>query len=254
MGLAIECGHDAGAFWVTHFWYYGEEGQARGPVPEAELIPLLARSADPRRVMIWRDGFDGWKAVEDVHEVAQQLFSPSRSRSAPPPLAVREPAVSAADAAEFKNVKPELTGIGGWLALLAFGQVVGVPRLVVSLGQYYTTISDELWQRFPVALLGEAALNAAMVGLVVWTTVLLFQHSRRFPNFFIGQMIFTIVLPFVDLVWLASNFALATDKPISEFLTIEAAERLQIFGVVFSAAIWIPYVLRSRRVANTFTR
>jgi hypothetical protein len=24
--------------------------------------------------MIWRDGFEDWKAVKDVHEVAQQLF------------------------------------------------------------------------------------------------------------------------------------------------------------------------------------
>ena len=248
----MECSHNAGAFSMTHFWYYGEGGQAHGPVPHAELIPLLARIADPRRVMIWRDGFEGWKAVEDVPEVAQQLFSTPLLGSVPPP-AVREPAVSTADAAEFKNVKPELTGIGGWLALVALGQVVGVPRLVVSLGQYYSTISDELWKRFPIALLGEAALNAAMVGLMVWTTVLLFQHSRRFPSFFIWQMIFTIVVPFVDLVWLALNFALATDKPVSEFLTIEVAERLQMFAVVISAAIWIPYILRSRRVANTFT-
>jgi hypothetical protein len=238
---------------VTHFWYYGEGGQARGPIPHAELIPLLARISDPRRVMIWRDGFEDWKAVEDVHEVAQQLFSPPLSGSAPP-APVREPAVDVAEAAEYKIVKPELTGIGGWLALVAFGQVVGVPRLLVSLGQYYTTISDEVWKRFPVALLGEAALNAAMVGLVVYTTVLLFQHSRRFPCFFIGQMIFAIVMPLVDLVWLALNFGLATGKPISGFLTLDAKEGMQMLAAVIGAAIWIPYALRSRRVANTFTR
>jgi hypothetical protein len=238
---------------MTHFWYYGEGGQARGPVSHAELIPLLARIADPRRVMIWRDGFEDWKAVEDVHEVAQQLFPPLLA-SAPPP-AVREPVVDAGDAAEFKNVKPELTGIGGWLALLAFGQVVGILRLVVSLGQYYTTtINAELWKQFPTALWGEVALNAAMFGLVVWTTVLLFRYSRHFPSFFIWQTIFAIVMPLVDLVWLASIFALATDKPISEFLTLEAKEGIQLFGAVVGAAIWIPYVLRSRRVANTFTQ
>jgi hypothetical protein len=251
--LAMERSHDAGAFCMTQFWYYGEGGQARGPVPHAELIRLLARLADPRRVMIWRDGFEDWKAVEDVPEVAQQLFSPPPLGSAPPP-AVREPAVDASDAAEFKNVKPELTGIDGWLALVAFGQVVGILRLLVTMGQYYTTaISDEVWKRFPIALWGEAALNAAMVGLVVFTTVLLFQHSRRFPSFFIGQTIFAIVMPLVDIVWLALNFALATDKPISEFLTLEAKESMQTFAAVVGAAIWIPYVLRSRRVANTFT-
>ena len=61
-------------------------------------------------------------------------------------------------------------------------------------------------------------------------------------------------MPLVDLVWLASIFALTTDKPISEFLTLEAKEGMQMFAAVIGAAIWIPYVLRSRRVANTFTR
>jgi hypothetical protein len=150
-------------------------------------------------------------------------------------------------------VKPELTGIGGWLALLAFGQVVGILRSLMSLGNY-TTINAELWKQFPTAFWGEAALNAAMVGLVVCTTVLLFRHSRHFPSFFIGQAIFAIVMPLVDLVWLASIFALATDKPISEFLTLDAKEGVQMFAAVVGAAIWIPYILRSRRVANTFTQ
>ena len=240
---------------MADLWYYDEGGQARGPLSHAELIPLLARIADPRRVMIWRDGFERWKAVEDVHEVAQQLFPRHYSDlRPPPPPAIREPVVDAGDAAEFKNVKPELTGIGGWLGLVAFGQVVGILRLLVSLGQYYPTIDDELWKRFPTALWGEAVLNAAMVGLVVCTTVLLFRHSRHFPSFFIWQMIFGIVMPLVDLVWLASIFAFATDKPISEFLTLEAKEGAQMFATVIGAAIWIPYILRSRRVANTFTR
>ena len=118
---------------MMDFWYYGEGGQARGPVSHAELIPLLSRIADPRRVMIWRDGFADWKAVEEVHEVAQHLFPPPPSGSAPPPT-IREPVVDAADAAEFKNMRPELTGIGGWLALLAFGQVMGILRSLVTLG------------------------------------------------------------------------------------------------------------------------
>jgi hypothetical protein len=238
---------------MTDFWYYSDGVQARGPLSHAELILLLARIADPRRVLIWRDGFEDWKAVEDVHEVAQQLFPPPPLVSAPPP-AVREPIVDAGDAAEFKNVKPELTGIGGWLGLLAFGQVLGILRSLVLLGQYYTTLDGEFWKRFPVALWGEAALNAAIVCLVVYTTVLLIRHSRHFPRFFIWQTIFVIMMPLVDRVWIALIFAPATNKPISEFLTFEAKEGAQMFVAVIGAAIWIPYILRSRRVANTFTQ
>ena len=241
---------------MTDLWYYAEGRESRGPLSLSEMVPLLARVADPRHVMIWHHGFDDWKAVEDVREVAQQLFRPPPLRSAPPPVprAVREPAVDAADAAAFRNVKPELTGIGGWLGLVAFGQVMGILRLLVSLGQYYTTMDDQLWKQFPTALWGEAALNAALIGLAVYTTVLLIRHSRYFPHFFIWQMIFVIVMPLVDLVWIASILALATNKPMSDLLTFDAKDGGQIFAGVIGAAIWIPYVLRSRRVANTFTQ
>jgi hypothetical protein len=62
------------------------------------------------------------------------------------------------------------------------------------------------------------------------------------------------MMPLVDRVWIALIFAPATNKPISEFLTFEAKEGAQMFVAVIGAAIWIPYILRSRRVANTFTQ
>jgi hypothetical protein len=77
--------------------------------------------------MVWRHGFDDWKPADEVSEVAQQLFRPPPLRPGPPPVpTIREPAVPVEDAVEFKNVRPPLTGIGGWLGLLAFGQVIGM--------------------------------------------------------------------------------------------------------------------------------
>jgi hypothetical protein len=242
---------------MAELWYYAEGEETRGPLSIAELVPVLARIADPRRVMIWRHGFDDWKAVEDVREVAQQVFRPPPLKRAPPPPplpAVREPTVDAEDAAHFKDVKPELTGIGGWLGLLAFGQIVGILRLIVSLGQYYTTLDAQVLAKFPTAIWGEAALNAAVVSLCVYSTVLLFRHSRKFPRFFIWQMIFVICMPLIDLLWVASMIALATARPIGDFLTIDPKEGGQIVAGVIGALIWIPYILRSRRVANTFTQ
>jgi hypothetical protein len=242
---------------MTAFWYYAEDDVTRGPLSLSELLPLLSRIADPRRVMIRRLGFDDWKAVEDVREVAQQLFRPPPLRAGPPPsvpptMPVRGPVVGVADAAEFKYVQPMLSGIGGWLGLLALGQVMGILRLIVSIGQYYTTVSDELWKHFPTAIWGEAALNAIMVGLCVYTVVLLLRHSRQFPRFFIWQMIFVVCMPLLDLVWVGSMIALAMDRPISEYLKIEPKEGGQMIVGAIGAAIWIPYILRSRRVANTF--
>jgi hypothetical protein len=246
---------------MTDLWYYAEGNETRGPLSITELVPLLVRVGDPRRVMIWRHGFEDWKAVEDVREVAQQLFRPPPLRSAPPAVpmmsvarTVRGPVVDADDAAQFKSLKPQLTGIGGWLAFLAFGQVIGIARLLVSLGQYYTTMNSEVVSKFPTAIWGEAAMNSALIGLCIYATVLLFRHSRNFPRFFIAQIIIVILFPLADLLWVAFTISLATARPISDFLTLEPKEGGQIIAGVIGAIIWIPYILRSRRVANTFTQ
>ena len=68
---------------MTEPWYYAKGEETRGPLSIAELVPVLARIADPRRVMIWRHGFDDWKAVEGAREVAQQLFRPPPPAIAP---------------------------------------------------------------------------------------------------------------------------------------------------------------------------
>jgi hypothetical protein len=158
------------------------------------------------------------------------------------------------DATPFESVKPELVGIRGWLALLAFGQIFTILHLIASLAEYYRTLDANLWTRFPTVMWGEVILNAAVVSLCVYSTVLLFRHSRNFPRFFIWQVIVVVCLPLVDLVWFASMVSTATGEPFSNYLTIEPKEGIQMIAGVIGALIRISYVLKSRRVANTFTQ
>jgi hypothetical protein len=167
---------------------------------------------------------------------------------------IREPTVATEDAAAFKDVKPEPHGIGGWLGLVAFGQVAGILRVIVNVGQYVQSISDDIWKRFPIAIWGEMVMNAALICLCIYTATLLFRHSRRFPSFFIAEMLCGVFLPIVDLLWVASNFSISLNRPMSEFFTIEPREVSQMIVSAIASAIWIPYVLRSRRVAHTFTK
>jgi hypothetical protein len=242
---------------VLKLWYYAEGAEAQGPLSLAELVALLSRIDDLRQVKVWRHGFDDWKAVEEVREVAQRVVRPSPSASASPPLpapTTRGSVVDYADAAGFKDVNPELKGVSGWLGLLAFGQVVGIARLMWSVGLYYTSIDERVWKLFPAVIWGEVALNAAMICLCVYTTVLLFRHSRHFPRIFIWQMIFVICLPLVDLLSVASIISLATNTPFSKYLTVGPQEGARMIAGLIVSMIWISYVLRSRQVANTFTR
>ena len=66
---------------MTEFWYYAEGAETRGPLSLDELLPMLARIADPRQVMIWRHGFEDWKAVEEVRELAQHYSGHHRRRA-----------------------------------------------------------------------------------------------------------------------------------------------------------------------------
>ncbi|SEM84952.1 DUF2569 family protein [Bradyrhizobium sp. OK095] len=240
---------------MADLWFYAEGGQQRGPVPISELLPLLARIADPRRVLVWREGLESWKPVEEVREIAERLLGAQPLDSAPPPVAAdREPAVLAEDAAAFRDVQPETTGISGWLALLAFGQVMGILRLVFNVGQYVQSITDDVWTYFPTVIWTEMLINAAMIGLAIWTTVLLFRHSHRFPAFFIVQMMCAVLMPLVDLLCVASFFSAALNRPFGDFFIFELQQVGQTLVGAISAAVWITYVLRSRRVANTFTK
>jgi hypothetical protein len=240
---------------MAELWFYAEGGQQRGPVTISELLPLLARIADSQRVLVWREGLESWKPVAEVRELAEQLLRPQPLEPAPPPVAAaREPAVLAEDAAAFRDVQPETTGISGWLALLAFGQVMGILRFVFNVGQYLQSISDEVWTYFPTVIWSEMLINAVMIGLTIWTTVLLFRHSHRFPTFFIVQMVCAVLMPLVDLLCVASFFSAALNRPFGDFFIIEPRQVGQTILTTISAAVWIMYILRSQRVANTFTK
>lgn len=241
---------------MADLWYYAEGEETRGPVTLGELVPLLSRIADPRRVMVWRHGFVDWKAVEEVREVAQELFRPPPIKRTPPvipvsaPPKIREPVVDAMDASHFKNVKPELTGIGGWLALIAFGQVVGILRFLASMATYYGELDAQFWKLFPVTAWGEVVINVGLISMFAYTTILLFRKSRRFPNFFIWQFIVTILAPFIAIIWVALTMgAKAGDAALNSMTPKDWG---QIIASVVGAAIWITYILRSRRVRNTF--
>ena len=239
---------------MADLWFYADGGQKRGPISISDLLTILAHVADPKRVLIWRHGFEQWKPAGDVYEIAQQLLqSPPPAPASSPVEITRAPAIPAEDAAASKNVRPELIGISGWLGLLAFGQMIGIARMVVSAAQYVQSISADMWSQFSIVFWGEIAMNVALIGLAVWTAVLLFMHSRRFPAFFIVQAICAVLMPLIDLFWVASIFSVGLDRPFGDFFLVSPLQIARFAVGAIGAAVWISYVLRSRRVANTFT-
>lgn len=51
-------------------WYVYSEGRGDGPFDLPGVV-AYRRSIEPAPVYVWRAGFDGWKLIEDVPELAR---------------------------------------------------------------------------------------------------------------------------------------------------------------------------------------
>jgi uncharacterized RDD family membrane protein YckC len=69
-------------------WYYSTHGQRLGPVPHAELERLIEAGTLTGDTLLWRQGMDQWKTLDDVRtrDPAMFAFTP------PPPLPEPTPA------------------------------------------------------------------------------------------------------------------------------------------------------------------
>lgn len=261
---------------MTDLWYYADGEKTRGPVPLAELAAALAKTPDPRRTLVWQLGFTDWKPAEQVPELADQLLrpptleptppapppppppaSPSPSPPMPPPPPpLAAPAIGIASAATREAAPPrELKGIGGWLILVAIGQVIGPLSALLQAVKYYVSeVDGELLAEFPATFYGEILMNVAYLAFMIFTAVLFFRHSRLFPRFFILELILVIVFPLLDLLWAAVTVSIYSGQSFTDFLTLEPKDIGTIVATGIINPIWIAYTLRSKRVANTFVK
>jgi hypothetical protein len=149
------------------------------------------------------------------------------------------------------------TGLGGWLILVAFGLVGHVINNVIDINDTYlpmfrdgtwellTTFgSDAYHSLWAPLLIGELVWAVAAVGAEAALVILLFQRSHRFPTFFIVVAVANLVLMIVD-VGLAS--VVMPDEPI---FSVDTGTSL--VGPLAYVLIWVPYMLVSERVKNTF--
>ncbi|HZZ84933.1 MAG TPA: AgmX/PglI C-terminal domain-containing protein [Anaeromyxobacteraceae bacterium] len=77
-------------------WFLAGEGQASGPVPDAEVRRRLAAGELSRGALVWREGLVGWTAASAIPELGAPR---SPLAPAPPPLPAPAPVQSAAASA-----------------------------------------------------------------------------------------------------------------------------------------------------------
>lgn len=159
-------------------------------------------------------------------------------------------------AAPQPRAVPEPKGLGGWLIVVGIGLVVAPVRIAVACVQTYVPLfQNGAWQLLTTpgtgtyhplwapVLLGELLVNLGFFAAFLVLIFLFVRRARMFPRLYIAVLALNLAFLFVDALLLDS---LAASGSQTETVWTPLLQGLA------SAAIWIPYMLRSRRVRNTF--
>jgi Protein of unknown function (DUF2569)/Peptidase family M48 len=143
---------------------------------------------------------------------------------------------------------PPLTGIRGWLALLGLWMIIAPIRFVYTMIKYYSDGANlTVFHSLPAAMIGELVLNLLYLAFLFYAAVILFKKKRTFKKVFtITVFMNPVTVEFLYYLWASaiSDVPLATSFP--------AEQLAAAIGSIIPGLLWVAYVWRSRRVANTF--
>lgn len=149
--------------------------------------------------------------------------------------------------------------IGGWLFFVAIG-VIGSPiRFLISLirdilpafsGGVWpklTTPGGELYHPLWAPLLvSELVLNVIFIALSIFIAILFFQKRKRFKPLMLGFLLSNLLLVVADYVIAGQIPAVASQR--------DPESLKEVFRTLVGCAVWVPYLLSSKRVKGTFVR
>lgn len=158
-----------------------------------------------------------------------------------------EPLAAEAAAIQSIEVSGGPKGIGGWLTLMAIGQVLGPLRVAANVMTEYS--SAEMLAAFkaiPLATYGVLVIEVAYMVLVCVTAFVFFAQKRIFKLMFTWEVIGMLAVYLLSALWISGT----TTVPVSKLLN--ADEIGKSLGAFIAGLIWLGYVSSSKRVRNTF--
>lgn len=153
--------------------------------------------------------------------------------------------------------KGQPSGVGGWLVLVGIGLVLTPIRLSAFILQTFPPIfcdgaweilttpgSDAYHSLWAPVLIFEILANVGFVGAYLHLLVFFFLGSRLFPKAFITVTLINLGFVLFD-AWFGSI-------PLAEAAVFDADTIREFSRSLVAAAIWVPYMMVSKRVKNTF--
>ena len=137
-------------------------------------------------------------------------------------------------------------GIGGWLLVPAFATLIAPILLGLSSWESALVLAQLERARPAVRAFAAGEFLAQVSLLVGWTyaLILLWNHRARYPLLFIVLSVAEVVVQVGDMLIATYWFRVPT-------AVIHTGDLIRgLFGCV----IWIPYMLMSERVRNTFVK
>lgn len=156
----------------------------------------------------------------------------------------------------MSNEEKDLKGIRGWLILIAISIVFSPIKLLTLLPKYSEIFSNGAWQALTTQgsevynpfwapiLIFEIIGNIGMLLAWLYLGYLFFSKKILFPKAYIALAIFGLV--FI----LADAFAVKLILPNEPVFGPDTTK--EVFSALFMVVVWVPYMLRSKRVKATF--
>ena len=152
----------------------------------------------------------------------------------------------------------EKEGLGGWLILVGIGLVFGSIGLLAHLNVYKEIFSDGTWEAltlqssdaytplFGILMSLELIGNCVFLIAYICLTFFFFKKKRNFPKFYIITILANLAFVLVDILFTKVVF------PAEPMFDQETSR--DVIGQIVSCAIWVPYMVKSVRVRNTFVK
>lgn len=148
-----------------------------------------------------------------------------------------------------------ISGIGGWLILPLLGLVLTVVNQLPNLQPMADGLAsagnlDPL--RSNIVVIDIILTIVILVIAPVVLLILMLSKSRRFPRLYIIWIIVTAVFVVADLMVSYSLIHASLEAEGTSFFDLSTLRSLA--GPLIGVCVWIPYMLNSVRVRNTFVK